>query len=1194
MKNKKIKYSFHLLILLLGFIVLVTLGFAGDDLKGNKKTVSQIYKSSSSTIGGKKGDAYRLNINNINLPMDRSGVIADVNIPDLDPQISGTLGKFGGIGFLFSSGFFLSGTSNGNLWANAVASASLVGDYLPGTVASSRDPNAVMYVIKSKDAPDGDPHFGQAWQEWKDAVDLGADFYDGDGDGIYNPVDLNGNGEWDPDEDAPDMLGDETVWCVYHDGVPAAERRWNAVDPVGIEMRQTVFAFASSGAIGNIIFLRYRMKYVGLGAANEPDELDDVYFGVWADPDVGFVDDDLVGTDVERNAAYTYNSGPDEQYGAQPPAFFIDFFSGPIEYIPGETFVDNNGNGVYDEGIDEPLDTAYSVRGQIMNPAGPVPFPGGRNQPLSSVVEYFNGLSTDFNDPDDHIQARNYMLGLRRTGESVDPCNLSVGQVRGGVNCATVDPRFWFSGDPVTDVGWIGIQPWDVRQMSNTGPFTLKKGEEKEIVVAYVVGQGDDHLDAITKARAIDDGAQVIFDNNFLAPSPPPAPSVQIASNEEFIELIWETPRQFNYTNQTETYDLKMGGYQVYAFRTNSNVPVVNNQPNVTLLSSFQVDNFILNLFKENGQTGGIELLFPLVDDQNRLDPVIYSDSSTGRIRLRIENDPFTGGPLIKGKPYYFAVTSYAINHDALIKIGPGNFGETSNYYLSAESFVQEVENVLNVQTIVFGEDLYAPPLAVQEGERVGGAGSGRIQYDIIEKEALTGDNYSVTFVIDSANTAPADQPSYGTAWTLTNTTTNTPLVENSKEYIFGSPAINKVATEGFIVKVSPVVPDLSDEIESETTTDWANAQYYYLGRDMGLDSKRLPGGGNALTTLSNNYTRADKLRRVELRFDQPGKAYRYLNGFVGVAAPLRRQSYVYAEGVVAGHPNIPDPSILDEIGQPGVGFVDVPFTAWVEDDAYGEMRQLAVGFIERRSTEGGNPDGVWDPDTSVNNTGEFIFIFDAPYDADGNQQVYKGNFQASSVVWADIRGYEIPADANASELERRIASASFFDVLYAIGIDKVESGLTYSASDKFIINVETYPYTEEDRFEFQTREGGLLTTEEEKSLFEKVNVFPNPLFGYNVATSYSNSPADEPFVTFTNLPNEEITIRIYSLSGSLLRTLNKEAGSTSPFLNWNLQNEAGLRVASGLYLAIVQSPTYGEKVLKFSIIMPQKQLPRF
>ncbi|MEJ1644145.1 hypothetical protein SMA60_28400, partial [Escherichia coli] len=79
----------------------------------------------------------------------------------------------------------------------------------------------------------------------------------------------------------------------------------------------------------------------------------------------------------------------------------------------------------------------------------------------------------------------------------------------------------------------------------------------------------------------------------------------------------------------------------------------------------------------------------------------------------------------------------------------------------------------------------------------------------------------------------------------------------------------------------------------------------------------------------------------------------------------------MYAEGVVAGAPGLTDP-ILAEIGRLGVGFVDVPFTAWVEDEAYGEKRQLAVGFIERRNTEGGVPDGVWDPGTNVDNTGEY------------------------------------------------------------------------------------------------------------------------------------------------------------------------------------------------------------------------------
>ncbi|KAA0259879.1 MAG: hypothetical protein EDM75_07545, partial [Chlorobiota bacterium] len=56
----------------------------------------------------------------------------------------------------------------------------------------------------------------------------------------------------------------------------------------------------------------------------------------------------------------------------------------------------------------------------------------------------------------------------------------------------------------------------------------------------------------------------------------------------------------------------------------------------------------------------------------------------------------------------------------------------------------------------------------------------------------------------------------------------------------------------------------------------------------------------------------------------------------------------------------------------------------------------------------------------------------------------------------------------------------------------------------------------------------------------------------------------------------------------------NDKSSPTSPFLKWDLENEEGLRVASGMYLAIVKSPEYGEKILKFAIIMPQKQIQRF
>ncbi|MCK7516797.1 MAG: hypothetical protein MZV64_03295 [Ignavibacteriales bacterium] len=62
-----------------------------------------------------------------------------------------------------------------------------------------------------------DPAFGQSWQDWMNAVYLGADFYDGNHDSSYTPYDMNGNGQWDQNEDMHDLLGDETAWCIYND-----------------------------------------------------------------------------------------------------------------------------------------------------------------------------------------------------------------------------------------------------------------------------------------------------------------------------------------------------------------------------------------------------------------------------------------------------------------------------------------------------------------------------------------------------------------------------------------------------------------------------------------------------------------------------------------------------------------------------------------------------------------------------------------------------------------------------------------------------------------------------------------------------------------------------------------------------------------------------------------------------------------
>jgi len=463
-------------------------------------------------------EAY-IEVNDIYLPFNNRGVIADVVI---NPNGQG--GQFADWMFLYSSGFWLSGYNGDSLWANGVSTSQFVEDYQAGTVGMV--PNAGIYKVTSSDIP-----FGQSWQDWIDAVDLGADFYDGNNDGIYNPVDLNGNNQWDPDEDKPDLILDETYWCVFNDGVPANQRRWMA-EPQGIEVRQTIFAETSTGTTGNVVFVRYRIKNTGTVA----DTLKDVYLSMWADADIGNSTDDLYGCDTIRQGVFFFNDSTDLAYGDSVPSFMMDMLTGPHSYIPGVTYIDINGNNIYENGIDTPLDTAINYLG----PIGIRIFPGATNLQLSSCITNQN---SDGTEPLTVIEARNYMLGLYKTGEILDPCVWPKGEVRGGVPCNEVNPFYWCSGDPVTDIGWISIFHRDVRGVGTAGPFTLVKNQEVEILIGYEVDRSTAPLGGITAVRVISDAVQDFYENNFGYPIVSVEDEPPIASH---FKLEQNYPHPFN------------------------------------------------------------------------------------------------------------------------------------------------------------------------------------------------------------------------------------------------------------------------------------------------------------------------------------------------------------------------------------------------------------------------------------------------------------------------------------------------------------------------------------------------------------------------------------------------------------------------------------------------------------------------
>ncbi|MCS7052749.1 MAG: T9SS type A sorting domain-containing protein [Ignavibacterium sp.] len=450
---------------------------------------------------------YQLRTNRLSIGIDNQGVLADVFLS----PIQFCKGCYDDKTFLYSAGFYLGGKNGDSIWVNSVSSSDRNFDYIPGNVDSiSTNPDYKLYVIKKE------PPFNSTWEDYRKAVNKGAMFYNGDGDNFYNPVDLNGNGQWDLNEDCPDILGDITTWCVFNDGKPANQRKFNNVNPLGIEIHQTVWAYTTTNpndARSSSFFVRY--KIINTGKVSQT--LDSVYFAAWSDTDLGELNDayldDLGGCDTIHNSTYIFNDGVDPHWGINPPAHFTRILQGPFVFIPGVTFTDINGNGEYDDLIDFPLDTAYNHLGQFI---GREEIIGAKNLNMTSsffniINHYFYGI------PGNKYEAWNYFMSRDRIGGLISACTHQLGQVQSGVNCNNINPKYIFSGDPVSNYGWINIMPYDYRQMAITGPFKLKVGKPVTIIVAHIVGRGYDALNSITVGRAYNSAVTQFYKNNFAS-----------------------------------------------------------------------------------------------------------------------------------------------------------------------------------------------------------------------------------------------------------------------------------------------------------------------------------------------------------------------------------------------------------------------------------------------------------------------------------------------------------------------------------------------------------------------------------------------------------------------------------------------------------------------------------------------------
>jgi hypothetical protein len=453
-----------------------------------------------------------LNLNNI------STIFKNTGISDIDPSqvASGFVYPFGsGKTAVYVSGLIWGAKIVGDPQVRVGGSTYREGLQCgwideSGTVHPPSDPRSRIYRVRpdvyiggptvdlSKEAGDEGKSIFEVraqyeldWTEWPG--DLGAPFYDGDGDGIYNPNPISG--------DIPGVYGaKQTIWFVANDHDPSLTLNLYGTDPIGIEYQATIWEYTDSLGFDNLFFRKYKLinKTDVLG---DPTTFSNMYISMWSDPDVGDAGDDFVGCDTLLNLGFGYNGfDTDLVYNPlPPPAIGFDLIRGPL--VMGNANEDRNRNGIvdiYDYGLTENNERVYGFINLAM-----------------TAFYYFvrdDSVLTDppLGTPDGASQFYNFMQG--KIGLTGDPF----------IDPITNQPtKFPLSGNPVTGDGWIdGIlhSPNDRRLGLSTGPFQMEPGDTQVVVVAEIAGGaivGIDYLSAIDTVKIYSQIAQNFYDNTF-------------------------------------------------------------------------------------------------------------------------------------------------------------------------------------------------------------------------------------------------------------------------------------------------------------------------------------------------------------------------------------------------------------------------------------------------------------------------------------------------------------------------------------------------------------------------------------------------------------------------------------------------------------------------------------------------------
>lgn len=316
-----------------------------------------------------------------------------------------------------------------------------------------------------------------------------APFIDADADGIYNPT----------QGDYPKIQGEQMMWIAYNDMVDVKQSTGSL--GIGLEIHASMWCYKRNTIADNIVFVKYDVHNRG------NLKLDSCKMALWANPDLGELEDDYAGVDTLRGMGYVYNSQPTDgsgqpgsgTYGANPPA-------------AGVLFLQNHG-----------FNSFLVNRGFL---------PYEQTEP-HNAAEFYKVMTghTIMGTPINPIFDNNYFMFNDKPGTGPDDeCTLNNG-------------------------------PSDRRFTMATGLFTLLPQSTEQVTMAFFISPdagGCPNVD-LTGLNATADTARNLFD------SPPPSPTsvtpisrvpFRLYPNPTSDELILEAPKAFGPRTSCKVFDM--------------------------------------------------------------------------------------------------------------------------------------------------------------------------------------------------------------------------------------------------------------------------------------------------------------------------------------------------------------------------------------------------------------------------------------------------------------------------------------------------------------------------------------------------------------------------------------------------------------------------------------------------------------